>query len=254
MFQQALQHFLVQSSLLQNPSILFMMTKSIFITGGSGYIGSTIISHAIASGYTVTALSRTPTSDTKLVSLGATPVRGDLETLSVLTEQAAKADIVISIADAIASNYSLSKSERFRINNAANDALAEGLKGSGKALILTGGSLHAAPDAEGKETDETSPGWPADHWAAFNLGHIKQEYVDMGIRVCQIRLAPYVYGRGGSGVGLFMGMWSKQGEGMVVNGGEMRTAAVNVDDACRLYLLVAEKGRAGEICKFDVLR
>lgn len=231
-----------------------MMTKSIFITGGSGYIGSTIISHAIASGYTVTALSRTPTSDTKLVSLGATPVRGDLETLSVLTEQAAKADIVISIADAIASNYSLSKSERFRINNAANDALAEGLKGSGKALILTGGSLHAAPDAEGKETDETSPGWPADHWAAFNLGHIKQEYVDMGIRVCQIRLAPYVYGRGGSGVGLFMGMWSKQGEGMVVNGGEMRTAAVNVDDACRLYLLVAEKGRAGEICKFDVLR
>jgi nucleoside-diphosphate-sugar epimerase len=240
--------------LLQVPSIIFTMSKFIFITGGSGYIGSTLISHAIASGYTVTALSRTPTSDAKLVSLGATPVRGDLATLSVLTEQAAKADVVISIVDSLASNYSISRSERFRINSAANDALAEGLKGSGKALILTGGSLHAAPDAEGRETDETSPGWPADHWAAFDLGHIKQEYVDMGIRVCPVRLAPYVYGRGGSGVRLFMGMWSKQGEGMVIDGGGMRTTAVSVDDACRLYLLVAEKGRAGEICEFDILR
>jgi hypothetical protein len=51
-----------------------------------------------------------------------------------------------------------------------------------------------------------------------------------------------------------MGMWSKQGEGMVIDGGGMRTTAVSVDDACRLYLLVAEKGRAGEICEFDILR
>lgn len=225
------------------------MGKTIFMTGGSGYIGSTLITAALSHGYTITALSRTPASDSTLLSLGATPIRGSLTTLPILTAQAALADIVISIADSIASDYSISKAERFRINNAANDALAEGLKGSGKPLILTGGSLHAAADPEGGETDETSPGWPEGHWAAFDLGGIQQRYIDMGVRVCQVRLAPYVYGRGGSGIGLFMKMWAKAGQGMVVDGGGKYTTMVQVDDAVGLYLLVAEKGRAGEACE-----
>ncbi|KAF3036854.1 hypothetical protein E8E12_008093 [Didymella heteroderae] len=222
------------------------MGKAIFITGGSGYIGRTLIALALSRGYTVTALSRTPSSDTTLSSLGARPIRGDLSTLSILTERAAQADIVISIADALASDHSMSRTERFRINDAANNALAEGLKGTGKALVLTGGSLHAAALPNHELTDESSPGWPEGHWAAFNLGGIQQRWLDMGVRVCQVRLAPYVYGRGGSGVGLFMKMWAQAGQGMVVDGGAMCTTTVHVDDAVRLYLLVAEKGRKGE--------
>lgn len=235
----------------QTPQLITKMPKSIFITGGSGYIGSTLITHAIASGYTVTALSRTPTSDTKLLSLGATPIRGDLTTHSILTAQAMLADIVISIADSIASDYSISKAERLRINNAANDALAEGLEGSGNPLILTGGSLYAAALPDGGLTDESSSGWPDGHWAAFDLGGVQQRYIDMGVRVCQVRLAPYVYGRGGSGVGLFMKMWTKGGAGMTVDGGSKYTTTVHVDDVVRLYLLVAEKGRMGEICESE---
>ncbi|KAF2624725.1 NAD(P)-binding protein, partial [Macroventuria anomochaeta] len=206
------------------------MPKSMFITGGSGYIGSCLIAHAIASSYTVTALSRTPTSDTKLSALGATPVRGSLSSHAILTAQASKADIVVSIADSITGDYSISKEERFRINDAANDALAEGLRGTGKALVLTSGSLIAAAD-EGRETDESSS---------------NKKYVGMGVRACHILLAPYVYGRGGSGVGLFMGMWKRAGSGMKVDGGEKYTTVVHVDDAVRLYLLVAERGGAGE--------
>lgn len=225
------------------------MGKTIFITGGSGYIGRTLIALALTRGYSVTALSRTPASDTLLSSLGATPIRGDLSTLSVLSSSAAAADIVISIADALASDYSLPRSERFRINDAANNALAEGLQGTGKALVLTGGSLHAAALPDHELTDETSPGWPEGHWAAFDLGGVQQRWLDLGVRVCQVRLAPYVYGRGGSGVGLFMKMWAQAGEGMVVDGGAMYTTTVHVDDAVELYLLVAEKGRAGQSCE-----
>ncbi|KZM22238.1 uncharacterized protein EKO05_0011346 [Ascochyta rabiei] len=223
------------------------MSQSLFITGGSGYIGSTLISHAAASGYTITALSRTPESDAKLSSLGAVPIRGDLSTLDVLTREASRADVVISIADSLASDYSISKEERFRVNDAANDALAQGLEGSGKPLLLTGGSLSAAADPEGRETDETSPKWPVDHWLHLDREEPTKRYVGMGVRVCHIRLAPYVYGRGGSGVKLFMGMWNQAGAGMKVDGGAKRTTAVHVDDAVRLYLLVAEKGGAGEM-------
>ena len=228
------------------------MGKIIFITGGSGYIGRTLIVLAISRGYTVHALSRTPASDDTLLALGATPIRGDMTTLPVLTARAALADIVISIADSLSSDYSLPRTERFRINNEANNALVEGLAGTEKVLVTTGGSLHAAALPSHDLTDESSPGWPEGHWAAFNLGGIQQSWLDSGIRVCQVRLAPYVYGRGGSGVGLFMKMWAGAGRGMVVDGGAMWTMTVHVDDAVELYLLVAEKGRAGESCELFV--
>lgn len=48
------------------------------MTGASGYVGSVVTELVIAEGYDVYALSRTETSDAKLRSLGAVPVRGDL--------------------------------------------------------------------------------------------------------------------------------------------------------------------------------
>jgi hypothetical protein len=46
----------------------------IFITGGSGYIGSVITELAISDGYSVVGLSRSEKNDEKLRSLGAVPV------------------------------------------------------------------------------------------------------------------------------------------------------------------------------------
>jgi nucleoside-diphosphate-sugar epimerase len=135
-----------------------MSNQKLFITGGSGYIGSVVIEYAIAEGFLVTALSRTPESDVKIKVLGATPVRGDLKSHDVLTREASKADAVINIADVISSNYAIAMDERFQINNDAIDALAAGLKGSDKPLVLTSGTVYAAPDSEGKETDESNPG------------------------------------------------------------------------------------------------
>ncbi|KAF2126669.1 NAD dependent epimerase/dehydratase [Dothidotthia symphoricarpi CBS 119687] len=222
-------------------------SKHIFITGGSGYIGSVVISFAIQQGYTIHALSRSEASDDKLRALGATPIRGDLTTHSILMKAARDADIVISFADAKAGNWAMTQEERLRTNNAAVQALANGLEGSNKTLIVTSGSLLVSADAEGKETDEETTMWPNSPFGQggepFALGLGKKK----GIRVCVVRLAPWVYGRGGSGVKLFMGRFSQAGEVFYVGEGNARTTTVHVDDAARLYLLVAEKGRAGEV-------
>jgi nucleoside-diphosphate-sugar epimerase len=222
------------------------MSKIIFITGGSGYIGSVIIELAIAQGYIVNALSRSESSDTKLSSLGASPIRGDMKSLGVLTRESSKADIVINMADAIAGNYSISQDERWAINFAANDALAEGLKGTSKPLLITSGALTAQPHPDDEETDESSPGWPDGHIYARGFESNRQNYLNQGIHVCYVRLAPYVYGRAGSGVRLFMDMWGPRGAGAFVEPGTALTTSVHVEDAARLYLLIGEKGRAGE--------
>jgi nucleoside-diphosphate-sugar epimerase len=227
-----------------------MSSKSLFITGGSGYIGSTVIETALAQGYTITALSRSEQSDDHIRSIGATPVRGDLKTHDVLTAEAAKADVVINIADSIAREFGkMLPDERFAINNSATKALAQGLKGSGKPLILTSGTLYARSDPEGKETDEESPAWPEGEGHPFASSHEKDNlaYKDDGVRVCIVRLAPYVYGRAGSGVKLFMQNFAKAGAGMYVNDGSARITTVHVEDAARLYLLLAENQKASGI-------
>ena len=223
-----------------------MSGKTIFVTGGSGYVGQVLIEEAITQGYAVTALSRAPSSDATLSALGATPVRGDIKTLDVLTREAGKADITINIADVIAGNYSISQDERWATNFAAHDALAAGLKGTDKPLIITSGTLVTPPHPEDEETDEASPGWPEGHMFKRGFEDNRARYVEQGVKVSYLRLAPWVYGRGGSGVKMFMDMWGPKGTAYVVKPGTAMTSSVHVEDAARLYLLVAEKGKMGE--------
>ena len=89
-----------------------------------------------------------------------------------------------------------------------------GLKGSGKPLLLTGNTLRTAADLEGKGSGESSPKWPDNHWLHREREEQTKKYADMDVRVCHVRIAPYIYGRNGSGVELFMGMWSQAGAGV----------------------------------------
>ncbi|KAF2715149.1 putative NAD dependent epimerase/dehydratase [Pleomassaria siparia CBS 279.74] len=216
--------------------------KTIFVLGGSGYIGSVLIKLAIESGYKVQALSRSETSDAKLSALGATPIRGDLTTHSVLTEAASKADIVVNLAGNIGN---ISQEQRFVINNAAIDALAKGLEGTEKVFVTTHGSLIAAADPNGEETDENAPRMKGDFFNLDFEGHALSK-AEQGVRVCSIRLAPYVYGRAGSGVKMMMHMFARAGSGFYVAPGSACTSTIHVDDAARLYLLAAEKAKAGD--------
>ncbi|KAL1303879.1 hypothetical protein AAFC00_000333 [Neodothiora populina] len=216
----------------------------IFATGASGYIGSTVTRLAISGGYVVHALSRSEAADAKLLSLGAVPVRGDLSSLEVLTREAAAADIVIHLADSLTDDHTADFSIVLKTDAAAVDAIAKGLEGSKKLFIGTSGSLVTAPDPDGAVTTETSPL----QQDPLN-GRIESEkhilsLRDKGIRVCVVRLAPFVYGRGGSGVRLLMNVSLPAGQVMYVDDGCLHTSTVHVDDAARLYLLIARSGTA----------
>lgn len=221
--------------------------KRVFITGGPGYIGSVITEFAVAQGYEVIGLSRSEKSDIKLRTLGATPVRGDLGSLDVLTLESAKANIVLHLADAFADDFGRDYEEVLRIDAAAVDAIGEGLKGTENSLVVTSGTLVVAPDSNGAETTETSP------LSKIPInGRIRAEahalaLCQKGVKVLAVRLAPYVYGRGSSSIRLFMMMSLPAGQVIYVNEGSVRTSSVHVDDAARLFLLVAEKGNAGEV-------
>ncbi|KAF6830610.1 alcohol dehydrogenase [Colletotrichum musicola] len=221
--------------------------KRIFITGASGQLGSVITELALAEGHAVHALSRSPSSDSKLRTLGAVPVRGDLASLDVLRIQSAAADAVIHLATAYVFGAGQPYESVRHLDTAAADAIADGLAGSGKPLVVTSGTLSADPDPEGGETTEASPATVNPLNTRLLTERHSLGLAARGIRVSAVRLAPYVYGRGASGVAQFMNGAARTGGVAVVAGGGNRISAVHVDDVARLYLLAAEKGRAGEI-------
>jgi uncharacterized protein YbjT (DUF2867 family) len=70
----------------------------VFVTGGTGHIGSYVIPELIAHGHEVTSLARSDESASALAALGATVRRGDLSDLEGLKAAAAASDGVIHLA------------------------------------------------------------------------------------------------------------------------------------------------------------
>ncbi|KAI0836868.1 putative NAD dependent epimerase/dehydratase [Hypoxylon sp. FL0890] len=221
--------------------------QRIFMTGASGYVGSVITEFAIAQGYEVYGLARSDASAEKIKKLGGVPVRGDLTSLDVLRRESAAADIVMHLADPFTLDLSQGYDHVIKAQAAIADAFADSMQGTNKPLVTTSGTLMVEPDPNGGVIDETAP------YAKKSLlpRHVVEQYdqslAKKGIRVSTIRLAQWVYGRGGSGVKLFMGLSAQKGEVICVNEGKNYVSTVHVDDAARLYLLAAQKAPAGSV-------
>lgn len=70
----------------------------VFVTGGTGTIGSAVVAELLGNGHTVLALARSDGSAQALGGAGAKALRGDLADLDVLPAGAAQCDGVISLA------------------------------------------------------------------------------------------------------------------------------------------------------------
>ncbi|THV44639.1 hypothetical protein BGAL_0602g00050 [Botrytis galanthina] len=222
--------------------------QRIFITGATGYIGSVITELAIAEGYKVHGLSRSESGDAKLLKAGAVPIRGNLTDLDVLRRESFEADIVLHLA----TDYHITKDGAsydapWPIDKAAVEAIADGLESSNKPLVVTGSTLFVLPNPNGGETTETSPEDPEPLNSRHQAEAHALELTKRGIRVIDIRLPPWVFGRGGSGVKLFMDISRQAGAVTCVDGGKNCTTTVHVDDAAQLYLLAAQSAKSGEV-------
>ncbi|RDW78573.1 NAD-dependent epimerase nscE [Aspergillus mulundensis] len=223
------------------------MSQKVFVTGATGFIGRLVTDLAVKEGYSVRGLSRRDEGDALLMSLGATPVRGDLTNAELLTEESRNADIVLHLAF----DHDFSKPYQQLVDTeiAAVTALAKGLEGTGKSLVVTNGTANVAADPNGGETDESAP--LADHFLTNRDVAEKHalSFVDKGIRVVSIRLPQYVYGRGNATgfAAQLIKMAIKSGESVYIGDGEYCFSDVYVDDAAQLYLLAAKHAKPGDI-------
>jgi nucleoside-diphosphate-sugar epimerase len=72
--------------------------NTVFVTGGSGFIGSFFVRHALNAGKNVQVLTRSEKSAARVRAAGATPVMGDMLQAGAWQAVAAQAQVVVHLA------------------------------------------------------------------------------------------------------------------------------------------------------------
>ncbi|WP_425825493.1 SDR family oxidoreductase [Streptomyces fractus] len=215
----------------------------VFITGGTGLIGSAVVAELLAAGHTVTALARSDASAQKATAAGADVLRGGLTDLDVLRGGAEQADGVVHLAfsNDFSSPEALARS--VAEEGAALEALGDALVGTDRPLVTASGT----PRTEGRASTEEDP-LPKDGPVGGRSVSVERALglASRGVRSSAIRLPRTVHNQGDGGfAGLLTQIARRTGVAGYPGDGTQRWPAVHALDAAVLFRLALEKGPAG---------
>lgn len=215
----------------------------VFITGGTGTIGTAVVAELIAAGHTVAALARSDRSAAALTAAGAEPVRGGLSDLDVLRAGARDADGVVSLA--FSNDFSSPEALAAGIaeESAAMAALGEELVGSDRPFVVVSGT----PWVPGRPSVESDP-LPLEGPVAGRARSVLAalDLASRGVRVSAIRLPRTVHADGTGGfAGILTEIARQSGVAGYPGDGEQRWPAVHARDAAVLFRIALERAPAG---------
>ncbi|MFF7329782.1 NAD-dependent epimerase/dehydratase family protein [Streptomyces sp. NPDC008150] len=215
----------------------------VFVTGGTGTIGSAVVAELLGNGHTVLALARSDRSAHALAEAGAEVLRGDLTDLDVLRSGAARSEGVISLA--FGRDYSSQDALARAIaeEGAALDALARELLGSDRPIVTVSGT----PWVPGRASTEADP-LPTDG-PVGGRGRSVTALLDLaarGLRSTAVRMPRTVHNRGEGGfAGLLVDAARRTGVAGYPGDGTQRWPAVHALDAAVLFRLALESAPGG---------
>jgi nucleoside-diphosphate-sugar epimerase len=216
---------------------------NVFVTGGTGLIGSAVVAELMGHGHTVVALARSDASALTLEHAGAKVVRGGLVDLDALRAGAVQADGVINLAF----GHGLSSPEALTLSvaeeGAALAALGDELAGSDRPLVTASGTP-PVPGRASIETDPLSTEGPVGGRA--RSANAVLALASRGVRSATIRLPRTVHNEGRGGfAGLLTEMARRSGISKYPLDGSQRWPAVHALDAAVLFRLALESAPAG---------
>ncbi|MEV0579465.1 SDR family oxidoreductase [Streptomyces sp. NPDC050392] len=215
----------------------------VFVTGGTGLIGSTVVAELLGNGHTVLALARSDASAQAVEAAGAEPLRGSLTDLDVLRAGAAQADGVIHLA--FSNDFSSPEALARAVSeeSAAIAALGETLVGSDRPFVTVSGTP-AAPGRASTETDPVPTDGPVGGRGVAVTAAL--DLASRGVRTAAVRLPRTVHNEGSGGfAGMLTGIARQSGVSGYPGDGTQRWPAVHALDAAVLFRLALEAAPAG---------
>ena len=224
----------------------------VFVTGGTGHIGSYIIPDLIAAGHEVTGLARSDKSAAAVAALGANVRRGDLSDLEGLKAAAAEFDGVIHVAhrqDLLPSGGidAVAEAER-QIMLAYGEAMAA----SAKPLVVSASIGSPGWENLGRPATEEDPALPGGDLYKGTLrvrNVVETTVIDLakrGVRSSIVRIATIAHSTTDAGfLPLLIGLAKEKGViGYPAEGANL-WPAVHARDLAALFRLALEKSPAG---------
>jgi nucleoside-diphosphate-sugar epimerase len=227
----------------QPTTLLHLPNMHVFLTGGSGFIGSATVAELTKAGHQLVGLARSDAAAAQLTAAGVQPIRGSLTDLDILRSAAAAADGVIHLGFSHDFSDYVGSCEKDR---KAIQAMGEGLASSGhnKPFIITNGTLLLPTGRLATENDDVAADEPMNLRAKAE--DVALSFVDKGVRVSIIRLPPTVHGEGDHGfVPALIDIARKSNGSGFIGDGNNRWPAVHRLDVAVLYRLALENAPAG---------
>lgn len=216
----------------------------VFVTGASGFIGSSVVQELLGAGHEVVGLARSDSSAEALAADGVEVHRGDLEDLDSLRAGAEASEGVVHLAYI----HDFSKFEdNARVDNRAIEAIGAALAGSGRPLVIASGTAMLVPDGQtGTETDTGETGGVAG--GRRRNEQLLLSLAERGVRSASVRLTPTVHGRDDHGfVPRIIEIARERGVSGYIGDGSNRWPAVHRLDAARLFRLALERAEPGSV-------
>ncbi|NGO71343.1 SDR family oxidoreductase [Streptomyces boncukensis] len=215
----------------------------VFVTGGTGLIGSAAVAELLGSGHSVLALARSDASAAAVRTAGAEPLRGGLADPDVLRAGAARADGVIHLA--FSHDFSSSEAITAAVaeETAALAALGEELAGSDRPLVAVAGT----PQTPGRPSTEADPLSTEGMMGGRSLAVAAVlELASRGVRSTAVRLPRTVHNQGRGGFAEVLAGTARQtGVSGYPGDGTQRWPAVHALDAAVLLRLALEQAPGG---------
>ncbi len=232
----------------------------VFVTGGTGFVGSVVVQELLQNGHEVLGLARGDASDLQLAREGAQSVRGTIDDLDTLKAATEKCDAVVHLAfSADFSDFAGSCARDRAAIEIMGNALVE--KATNKsstvipALVITSGTLALKRGELGDEDQEIDATSEAFGPLALLSDRMRSEslalsFAKKGIRASVVRLPPTTHGAG-MGESGFLGWFTRaaiaSGKAAYVGAGENHWSAGHRRDAAKIYRLALEKAEPGSI-------
>ena len=215
----------------------------VFVTGGTGLIGSAVVAELLGNGHTVLALARSDASAVAAEAAGAAPLRGALADLDILRTGVAQADGVIHLAFANDFSSPNALAKAVAEESAALATLGEELVSSDRPFVTVAGTPHVpgrvSTEADPLPTDGPVGGRGRAFTAVLGLA-------SSGVRSTAVRMPRTVHNQGTGGfAGLLTDIARRTGVSGYPGDGAQRWPAVHALDAAALFRLALELAPAG---------
>ncbi len=221
------------------------MSKQLFVLGATGFIGSALVKEALAEGWRVTALARSPHAIKQLRQAGVTVIEGDAMQAQAWITHARDADAVVDLVQPeLPQRLTNSKMRevvqfRLKITEALLLALVTLPATSQPLLLSVSGTDDLQPDHNGNINESSPLRTHADGFGQIGIpvwSLIENSYK----RAVHIHLG-HVYGIGKFTDRVLPAL--KKGKFPIIGHGNNRLPFVHVEDVARALLHIAALGR-----------